>query len=87
VRISDTCYEDLPPLLPQTMSAPGDDLRLPLLADVFEEAGVALPIIVELKQDSDLLIAKVHGLIELHRRRHTTVWFSLSASLNAKLHR
>ena len=61
------------------------DLKPPLLKHVFALVGRKVPIIVEVKQNSQELIEKVWELIYAHSRQDTTVWFSLSDAINAKL--
>ena len=64
--------------------------RVPKLKDVLNliPSSSNVAVIVEVKQDSDLLIEKVHHLLTQHQHfdyRETCYWFSLTESINKKL--
>ena len=64
--------------------------HVPKLKDVLNliPSSSKVAVIVEVKQDSDLLIEKVHRLLTEHTHfdyRETCYWFSLTESINKKL--
>ncbi|KAM9319452.1 lysophospholipase D GDPD1 [Gastrophryne carolinensis] len=81
VNISELNYCDLPPYLTELdvtfekdcCCSAGEDKRIPLLKDVFE-AFPKTPINIDIKVNSDALVAKVSELIKEYKREHLTVW-------------
>lgn len=97
-RVTDTDYQSFPLLVPPKEqsgriklegghdAASHSHYKIPLLADVLS----VLPpdkvsLIIEFKQDSDLLIAKVQELLEKHGHIQNVIWFSLIDKINNKL--
>ncbi|OQV15429.1 Glycerophosphodiester phosphodiesterase domain-containing protein 1 [Hypsibius exemplaris] len=81
-RIAETNFADLPEMLESlsvcfgnvnTARASNADRRMPLLREVFAEFPT-LPINVDLKENSDVLVRKTSELIKEFRREHLTVW-------------
>ncbi|GAV05464.1 hypothetical protein RvY_15595-2 [Ramazzottius varieornatus] len=80
--IAETNYFDLPLLKEQlvvdfgtrhTVTGKDNDRKMPLLRQVFEEFPT-LPVSVDLKQKSDVLVHKTSELIKEFKREHLTVW-------------
>ena len=96
-RISSLTYAELPLLSPkdpnQTFAianrsySSSDCRKIP----TFEEALLAIPesvsIIIEFKQDSDILIENVLSIVKKHHRLPQIYWFSLTETINRKLRR
>jgi hypothetical protein len=93
--IAETNYAELPPLQPtgaQSNRCKGSQLvsdwqRIPLLEDVLNIVPPKCGVIIEIKEDSDLLIDMVHTAITTHPicSRKNVYWFSLVESINSKL--
>ncbi|KAK7088555.1 lysophospholipase D GDPD1-like [Littorina saxatilis] len=93
VAIADTDYDQLPELKPclgldfnSYHQVTGDDRRIPLLKDVFEEFP-SMPINVDLKVDNDRLRTEVNQLVQEYNREHLTAWGNTSATVVEKLYK
>ena len=95
-HINDTLYKDLPKVFydkqeleTAALGKPefSDGVDMPLFCDVLDAIADTQGLIVEIKQDSQLLYDKVHQLLTDHNRvkNGSTVWFSLKAKINKKL--
>ncbi|OQR78801.1 glycerophosphodiester phosphodiesterase domain-containing protein 1-like [Tropilaelaps mercedesae] len=92
--INQLCYKDLPPLrssldvefmdgMPCAQMHEGVDRQIPLLKSVFERfPNVAINI--DIKDNDDELIEKVHDLIEKFNRKEITVWGNVSYVVTQK---
>lgn len=95
LKICDLNFKDLP-CLSRTLAVqfqPGvscdmknNDCHIPLLDTVFE-AFPNIPINVDIKTNSDLLIDKTHELISKHNRKDLTVWGNFSADVTEKCYK
>ncbi|XP_020604411.1 glycerophosphodiester phosphodiesterase domain-containing protein 1-like [Orbicella faveolata] len=94
-NISDFNYKDLPPLMKRlnvqfqpgvTCDVKNDDCRIPLLESVFE-AFPNIPINVDIKTNSDVLIDKTHELICKYNRKDLTVWGNFSKEVTDKCYK
>ncbi|XP_078483780.1 lysophospholipase D GDPD1-like [Ciona intestinalis] len=94
-KISDFDFEELPPICKclkvtfckDTMyNNDGEDERIPLLDQVFEEFP-SIPINVDVKAENDELIMKVHDLVKKYQREKLTVWGNFSDKNCRKLHK
>ncbi|XP_028396565.1 lysophospholipase D GDPD1-like [Dendronephthya gigantea] len=94
-KICETNYEDLPSLLPvlDVTFQPGKKAvgkntseKIPLLESVFK-AFPEHPINVDIKDNNDELIDKVHQLIVDYNRKDKTVWGTFSDEVNSKLYK
>ncbi|CAG5125819.1 unnamed protein product [Candidula unifasciata] len=93
VQISQTLYKDLPKLQDgikvdfyQTLRGRGEDRRIPLLKEVFDEFP-HMPINIDIKVDDDLLIQQVNDLVKQYNREEITAWGSRSDVVCQKLYR
>jgi len=59
--------------------------RIPSLEETLDAIPLSVPVIIEFKQDSPILIAEVLKLVTERGRLGSMFWFSLSESLNIKL--
>lgn len=81
VDISDVAYVDIPPYLcrlgvtfqKECYCEGGDDKRIPLLSEVFENFPTT-PVNIDIKVNNDTLIKKVSELVVKYDREHLTVW-------------
>ncbi|XP_076138560.1 lysophospholipase D GDPD1 [Alosa pseudoharengus] len=81
VDISDVAYVDIPPYLcrlgvtfqKECYCEGGDDKRIPLLREVFENFPTT-PVNIDIKVNNDTLIKKVSELVVKYDREHLTVW-------------
>lgn len=94
-NISDFNYKDLPPLMKRlnvqfqpgvTCDVKNDDCCIPLLESVFE-AFPNIPINVDIKTNSDVLIDKTHELICKYNRKDLTVWGNFSKEVTDKCYK
>ncbi|XP_012691699.1 lysophospholipase D GDPD1 [Clupea harengus] len=81
VDVSSVAYADLPPYLcrlgvtfqKECYCEGGEDKRIPLLREVFENFP-ATPVNIDIKVNNDTLIKKVSELVVKYDREHLTVW-------------
>ncbi|XP_062408741.1 lysophospholipase D GDPD1 [Sardina pilchardus] len=81
VDVSDVAYVDIPPYLcrlgvtfqKECYCEGGDDKRIPLLREVFENFPTT-PVNIDIKVNNDTLIKKVSELVVKYDREHLTVW-------------
>jgi len=59
--------------------------KIPLFENVLENTPLHVAIIVEFKQDSDVLIQKVLDILKMNNRKNNIYWFSLDEKINKKL--
>lgn len=95
-KICETNYEDLPGLLPildvtfepgkYVVSKSSDHEKIPLLESVFK-AFPDHPINIDIKDNNDELIEKVHKLIIDYNRKELTVWGNFQDKVNTKLYK
>lgn len=89
--VSDILYKDLPLLFPSLnldfnpghTTIGGDDQRIPLLKDIYEQFP-NMPINIDIKIDSVELIRKVSQLTKDYRRESITVWGNRSTVVTKK---
>ena len=90
--VSETKFNDMPfinPPIGQRERTSEWDIsewqRIPSLEQSLDAIPLSVPIIVEFKQDSPVLISEVLRIVTEKKRLGSMFWFSLSESLNAKL--
>nr|XP_028564200.1 lysophospholipase D GDPD1 isoform X2 [Podarcis muralis] len=93
VNISDLEYSELPPYLcrldvtfQKECHCEGEDKRIPLLKEVFEDFPHT-PVNIDIKVNNDVLIKKVSELVSLYKREHLTVWGNVSHEIVEKCHK
>ncbi|XP_033027809.1 lysophospholipase D GDPD1 [Lacerta agilis] len=93
VNISDLEYSELPPYLcrldvtfQKECHCEGEDKRIPLLKEVFEDFPHT-PVNIDIKVNNDVLIKKVSELVNLYKREHLTVWGNVSHEIVDKCHK
>lgn len=59
--------------------------NIPRLHDVLQELPVHVPLIIEFKMDSPVLIAEVMRMVRDSEREREVFWFSLKDNINSKL--
>uniref|UniRef100_A0A670JF00 Glycerophosphodiester phosphodiesterase domain containing 1 n=1 Tax=Podarcis muralis TaxID=64176 RepID=A0A670JF00_PODMU len=64
----------------------GEDKRIPLLKEVFEDFPHT-PVNIDIKVNNDVLIKKVSELVSLYKREHLTVWGNVSHEIVEKCHK
>jgi hypothetical protein len=60
-------------------------LRIPTLDEVLNHIPSSVAIIIEFKQDSDVLISEVLKILDEKKRKDSVFWFSLKEKINEKL--
>ncbi|KAH9499387.1 Lysophospholipase D gdpd1 [Bulinus truncatus] len=91
--ISETLYAELPPMMDkvrvdfyQKLCGEGEDHRIPLLEEVFQEfPNVAINI--DIKENNDILMNKVNELIIYYSREELTAWGNRSDEICQKLYK
>ncbi|XP_015279657.1 PREDICTED: glycerophosphodiester phosphodiesterase domain-containing protein 1 [Gekko japonicus] len=93
VNISDLKYSELPPYLcrldvtfQKECYCEGEDKRIPLLKEIFEDFPHT-PINIDIKVNNDVLIKKVSELVTQYQREHLTVWGNVSHEIVDKCHK
>uniref|UniRef100_A0A4W3JRP4 Glycerophosphodiester phosphodiesterase domain containing 1 n=1 Tax=Callorhinchus milii TaxID=7868 RepID=A0A4W3JRP4_CALMI len=86
VSIADLKFSELPPYLwkLECCCEGGDDKRIPLLKEVFEEFPNT-PVNIDIKVNNDVLIQKVSELVKEYNRQDLTVWGNASDDLTCNV--
>eukprot|EP00062_Callorhinchus_milii_P020252 gi/632975748/ref/XP_007904400.1/ PREDICTED: glycerophosphodiester phosphodiesterase domain-containing protein 1 [Callorhinchus milii] len=94
VSIADLKFSELPPYLwklgisfqKECCCEGGDDKRIPLLKEVFEEFPNT-PVNIDIKVNNDVLIQKVSELVKEYNRQDLTVWGNASDDVVKKCYK
>jgi hypothetical protein len=92
-KIYETSYSDFPIIIPSgnqmnrsSSWIPRKEWQnIPLFEQVLEMIPSHISIIIEFKQDSDVLIHQVLALLQKYDRLTSVYWFSLIETINTKL--